>query len=30
VTPLTGDNSWTSPVLLVARRHIRFVVPVDD
>jgi uncharacterized protein DUF6812 len=27
VTPLEGGEGWTTPVLLVASRHIRLIVP---
>ena len=27
VTPLDGGEQWTAPVLLLASRHIRLVVP---
>jgi hypothetical protein len=31
LTPLDGtDRNWSTPVLMLARRHIRLIVPVSD
>jgi hypothetical protein len=27
LTPLDGGRNWTTPVLMLARRHIRLIVP---
>lgn len=29
VTPLDGAEGWSTPVLMVGRRHIRLIVPDD-
>jgi hypothetical protein len=29
LTPLDGGDSWDAPVLMLARRHIRLVVPAE-
>jgi hypothetical protein len=31
LTPLDGsEGNWSTPVLMLARRHIRLIVPVSD
>jgi hypothetical protein len=30
LTPLDGGESWSTPVLLLARAHVRLVVPGGD
>ena len=29
LTPLAGGESWRAPVVMIARRHVRLVVPAD-
>jgi hypothetical protein len=29
LTPLDGGDSWTTPVLMLARSHVRLVTPGD-
>lgn len=30
VTPLDGGERWTTPVLMLASRHIQLIVPAGD
>ena len=30
VTPLDGSGSWEAPIVMVARHHIRLLVPRED
>ncbi len=29
LTPLDGGEKWSTPVLMLARAHVRLVIPVD-